>query len=77
MVRYYLPIMNLLFLQMEEAMLFLNYNHSYSIYLKYYNRKYPNLKSIQLLGCDNLSGLPLDPEMLGMEADIICKVVET
>jgi len=58
-------------------MFYLNYKHSFSIYLKYYNRKYPNLKSIHLLGCDNLSGLPLDPEMVGMEADIICKVVET
>lgn len=40
-------------------------------------KEYPNMKYIHLLGCDNLMALPLDPDVLGMEADVICKTVET
>lgn len=39
--------------------------------------KHPKLKYVHLLGCENLMGLPLDPDVLGLEADVICKTIET
>ncbi|CAK65940.1 unnamed protein product (macronuclear) [Paramecium tetraurelia] len=58
-------------------------NGAGSIFLQLstFQKKFPSMQYIHLLGFDNLAGLPLDPIVLNLmnqtQTDVICKVIET
>lgn len=35
------------------------------------------MKYIQLLGCENLNALPMDPMAISIDADVVCKYADT
>ncbi|CAD8067657.1 unnamed protein product [Paramecium sonneborni] len=79
-----LPIINKhghIMFEANQPVLAPNGAGSIFLQLQTFQKKFPNMQYIQLLGFDNLVGLPLDPIMLNLikqnQTDVICKVIET